>query len=118
MRILKSFAAPALCVLPDRRLASASADDNTIRLWDPDSGAETARLEGHSGAVAALCVLPDGRLASGSDDNTIRLWDPDTGVETAKLETDAPIHSITALPAARLVAGDAIGRLHWLEVVD
>jgi hypothetical protein len=30
------------------------------------SGAETARLEGHSGWVSALCVLPDGRLASGS----------------------------------------------------
>jgi len=34
------------------------------------------------------------------------------------LETDVPITSIIALPAARLVAGDVIGRLHWLEVVD
>jgi hypothetical protein len=55
---------------------------------------------------------------SGLLDNTIRLWDPDIGAETAKLETDAPIHCIAALPAARLVAGDAIGRLHWLEIVD
>jgi hypothetical protein len=44
--------------------------------------------------------------------------DPTTGAEAANLETDAPINSITALPTARLVAGDAIGRLHWLEVVD
>ena len=29
-------------------------------------GAETARLEGHSGTVSALAVLPDGRLASGA----------------------------------------------------
>ena len=50
------------------------------------AGAETARLEGHSGAVAALCLLPDGRLASGAYDNTIRLWDVAAGAETARLE--------------------------------
>jgi hypothetical protein len=30
------------------------------------SGAEIARLEGHSSGVTALCLLPDGRLASGA----------------------------------------------------
>src|SRR5271166_4379468 len=92
--------------------------DNTIRLWDVTAGAETARLEGHSDWVAALCMLPDGRLASGAGDNTIRLWDVTAGAETARLETDAPISCIAALPSGRLVAGDAIGRLHWLEIVD
>jgi len=107
----------ALCMLPDGRLASGSGD-RAIRLWDVTAGAETARLEGHSGWVAALCVLPDGRLASGSGDNTIRLWDVTAGAETARLETDAPIHCVLALSTTHLVAGDSLGRLHWLEVVD
>jgi WD40 repeat protein len=67
---------------------------------------------------SALCVLPDGRRASGSRDNTIRLWDVNTGAETASLETDGPITCVAALPVARLIAGDSLGRLHWLKIVD
>jgi WD40 repeat protein len=68
-------------VLPDGRLASCSGDE-TIRLWDPKSGAEIARLEGHTDGVNALAVLPNGRLASGSLDHTIRLWDSRTAGKT------------------------------------
>jgi WD40 repeat protein len=115
-----SNAVNALCVLPDGRLASGSSDQ-TIRLWDLARGAETARLEGHSDKVRALCVLPDGRFASGSDDKTTRLWDLTTWREVSRLEVDAPIRcliALTAEPGSRLVAGDGLGRLHWLEIVD
>ena len=111
-----------LAVLHDGRLAFGS-DDNTIRLWDLETGAETARLEGHTNSVNTLTVLPDGRLASGSADNTIRLWDSTTGQEITRLEVDAAVICVAVLPhvdgqGSRLVAGDLIGRLHWLEIVE
>jgi len=45
-------------------------------------------------------------------------WDLTTGTASARLEIDAPVRCLISLSAARFVAGDDLGRLHWLEVVD
>jgi serine/threonine protein kinase len=67
--------------LNSRILASASWD-NTIRLWDVNTGKEIRTLTGHSNWVNSVAFSRDGKLLlSGSADCTIKLWQVQTGIE-------------------------------------
>ncbi len=62
-----------------QRLATGS-EDQTIRLWNTETGTILNRLEGHTKPVETLHFSPNGELlASGSDDGTVRLWHSLTG---------------------------------------
>jgi WD40 repeat protein len=66
-----------VAVTPDgRRAVSASADD-TLKVWDLETGRELRTLEGHTDWISAVAVTPDGRRAvSASADQTLRVWEP------------------------------------------
>ena len=72
---------------PDgRRVVSASAEE-TLKIWDLESGRSLATLEGHAYGVNACVVTPDGRrIVSASYDNTLKVWDLESGRSLATLE--------------------------------
>ena len=61
------------------RIASASADQ-TVQVWEVQSGRTLQIYAGHSSFVLSAVWSPDGtRIASGSDDQTVQVWEVESG---------------------------------------
>ena len=83
-----------------RRVVSAGGWDNTLRVWDLETGECLHALEGHTAPVNSVSLTPDSRHAvSASDDKTLRVWDLEAGVCLHALEghTDS-VNSVSVTP--------------------
>lgn len=65
---------------PDEKQILTSAEDNTAKLWDRQSGRLIANLAGHTEVVVDAIFSPDGQLIlTSSTDNTAKVWNSRTG---------------------------------------
>ncbi|MHC4401611.1 MAG: M56 family metallopeptidase [Planctomycetota bacterium] len=70
---------------PDGRHVITGCLDETIRVWEADTGRQRRSLGPH-GWVSGLAVSYDGKkIASCSHDETVRLWDLESGREIFRL---------------------------------
>jgi WD40 repeat protein len=61
---------------------SVPSVDNSLRLWDLETGEQIRVFEGHTSAVFQIAISANGRQAvSGSADGSMRLWNLETGDE-------------------------------------
>lgn len=64
--------------LPKARMLASCSIDNTIKLWNPDSGCLIRTLDAHDGYVKTLVEIGNsGLFASSSHDTTIKFWNPE-----------------------------------------
>ena len=70
----------AVAITPDGQKALSASDDDTLKLWDLETGKILSTFTGHNRSVQAVAITPDGKKAlSASSDNTLKLWDLQTG---------------------------------------
>jgi len=82
---------------PDGKTLATGSADNTVKLWNVNTGQPLRILKGHNSNVLSVVFSPDGKtLATGSADNTVKLW---------KVSTGQPLHILKGHSGAALSAG-------------
>jgi WD40 repeat protein len=112
---------------PDGRRLATGGEENTVKIWDVQNGAELQTLRGHNGDVYTVAFSPDddGRwVASAGEDSAVKVWDSRTGklVRSFRGHTSVVTSVAFSPDGRRLVSGsrdhtgqglgpDAIGRI-------
>jgi WD40 repeat protein len=100
---------------PDGTRLATGSSDQMVRLWEPGSGEEMARLQ-HDNTITLVKFSPDGTRLATRTDRMLRLWDPAGGQETARLEHDNTITLVTFSPDGTRLATCTAG--HTIRLWD
>ena len=94
---------------PDSQTLASSSYDETVRLWDVNTGTLKSTLTGHTKRINSIAFSPDGTiLAGGSSDKAVHLWDPVTGEhKVALLGHMRTITKIAFSPDSKTLASGA-----------
>lgn len=95
----------SVAISPNAQTFASSSLDDTIKVWNLNSGEELLTLRGHTKGVNTIAISPDGKtLVSGSDDYTIKFWSYHTGTLVGTLTGHSrDVNSVTITPDGKFL---------------
>ena len=102
-----TFLGPDIAISPDGNTLVTDGLNNTLSLWDVNTGTQQGNLAGHTSYIKSVAFSPvdNNLVASGSNDGTMRLWHADTGTERNTLiSVDGEVESVVFSPDGSKVA--------------
>ena len=108
----------AVAITPDGKLAVSASNDNTLKVWDINSGTELNALIGHYYWVRTVAITPDGRfVVSGSWDKTIKVWDLKSGQDITTFDCEGEVNACAISPdGVTIVAGGRSSKISFLRL--
>ena len=99
-----------VAITPDGKNIVSCSEDQTIKIWNLETGELEKTLIGHTGEVTAIAISSDGqRIVSGSSDKKVRLWNLETGEEISIIENfSSECHCIAIHPDKNIIALPAL----------
>lgn len=102
----------SVAISPSRQTIISGSLDDTIRIWNLQTGEQIQILKGHLKAVNTLAITADGQtLISGGDDRNIRIWNLFTGNQIRSLvDHSRRVNSIALSPNGKIIASGSEDR--------
>ena len=113
----------AICLLADKRILVSGGADQSVRVWDVNTGELVRSLNHHTGTINDIAWRPSENglpmVASGASDRTIRFWQPTIGRMVRYIRLDSPPQSLAWLPdGERIAAACADGFVRIIDAID
>jgi serine/threonine protein kinase len=95
----------SVAISPDGQTLVSGSEDDTIKVWNLNTGEEIYTINEHSDDVFSVAISPDGQtFVSGSGDETIKIWKFATGEEINTItEHSSAVFSVAISPDSQFI---------------
>lgn len=98
-----------MAISSDGCLIASGGEDQSVRIWDAESGEQLHRFDGHADWMWSVAFSADGHLLiSSSDDGTIKLWDTKNEVLKVTMRSEQPYERMNITTATGLTPAQRI----------